>query len=71
MAFTAASTIRQILAHPEAKAILDKHIPGASKHPQIDMAMGMTLREISWYPESGLTPAKLQALVDELAQVDA
>ena len=32
--------------------------------------MDMTLKEISWYPESGLTAAKLQALVEDLAALE-
>ena len=70
MAYSEQTTISQILADKQATEILDKHIPGASTHPSIDMAMGMTLKEISWYPESGLTPDKLKALVEELAQLD-
>ena len=70
MAFSASSTIRQILADERAKAILEKHLPGASSHPQLHMAMGMSLKEISWYPESGLTSQKLEALAAELAQLE-
>jgi hypothetical protein len=71
MAFSENSTIRQILANKQAAAILDKHLPGASTHPELPMAYDMTLKQISWYSESGLTPAKLKALVDELAQLGA
>jgi hypothetical protein len=70
MPFSENSTIREILANEKAKAVLDKHIPGASTHPQIHMGMGMTLKQISWYPESGLTKEKLQALVQDLEQVE-
>jgi len=30
----------------------------------------MTLKELSWYPESGLTRDKLQALVADLATIE-
>jgi len=70
MAFSEQSTIRQILANEQAKGILDKHLPGASTHPQLGMAMDMTLKELSWYPESGLTRDKLQALVADLATIE-
>ena len=66
MAFSEQSTLREIIADERAKAILNKHIPGASTHPQLYMAMNMTLKEISWYPEAGLTPEKLKALVEDL-----
>jgi hypothetical protein len=70
MAYSEQTRIREILADERAKAILDKHLPGASTHPQLHMAMDMTLKEISWYPESGLTSAKLQALVEDLAALE-
>jgi hypothetical protein len=66
MAFSVNSKMREIITGERAKDILDKHLPGASTHPQLYMAMDMTLKEISWYPESGLNPDKLQALVADL-----
>jgi hypothetical protein len=62
--------MREIIADERARAILDRHLPGASTHPQLHMAMEMTLKEISWYPESGLTRGKLQALVADLAALE-
>jgi len=70
MAFSENSRIREILADERARAILDKHLPGASTHPQLDMAMDMTLKEISWYPEAGLTPEMLKAIAEDLAALD-
>ena len=67
MAFSEQSKMREIIADERAKAILDKHLPGASTHPQLYMAMNMTLKEISWYPEAGLSKEKLDALVADLA----
>jgi hypothetical protein len=61
--------LRDLLADPRALAVIERHIPGASTHPQLDMALDMTLREISWYPESGLTPARLQAILADLAKL--
>ena len=69
MGFSENSTIREILANEQAEAILNKYVPGASTHPQIGMAMGMTLKQVSWYPESGLTPEKLEALVKDLEKI--
>lgn len=57
------------MANDQARAIVDKHIPGASTHPQLYQAMYMTLAEVATYPESGLTQAKLQALLNDLAAV--
>lgn len=69
MSFNANSKIRDLINDPRAKAILEKHVPGASNHPQLYMAMDMSLQEVSWYPESGLNPTKLKAIVAELEQL--
>ena len=69
MAFTRNSSIRQLMNNDQARAVVEKHVPGASTHPQLSEAMYMTLGEVAGYPESGLTAAKLQALLDDLAAV--
>ena len=69
MTFDLNSRIRDIMVNEQARAIVDRHIPGASTHPQLDMALEMTLREVSWYPESGLTQEKLKALLEDLARL--
>ena len=69
MPFTARSTVRELMANEQARAIVDKHIPGASKHPQLYEAMYMSLNEVATYPESGLTQARLQALLADLATI--
>lgn len=69
MPFTARSTVRELMANEQARSVLDKHVPGASTHPQLYEAMYMTLSEVATYPESGLTQAKLQALLADLATV--
>ena len=67
MAFTQDSTVREILADERAKAVLERHVPGATTHPQIYDAMYMTLREVSTYPEAGISSEVFQALLDDLA----
>jgi hypothetical protein len=69
MPYTVHSLIKDIMADEQAKMIVDRHVPGASTHPQLDEALYMTLGEVSMYPESGLNKAKLQALLDDLAKV--
>ena len=67
MAYTVNSTLGEILADSRAVEILDRHIPGASTHPQRHEAWHMSLGEVAGYPESGLTRAKLEALLAEWA----
>lgn len=71
MAFNEKSMVKDILANPEARAVVERHLPGATSHPQIYEAMYMTLGEVATYPESGLTPQKLQSLLADLAKIDA
>jgi hypothetical protein len=70
MSFSASSTIRELLADERAKSVVEKHLPGASRHPDLPQALSMSLREISYYPESGLTPSKLKVIDEELKQIE-
>ena len=67
MSYTEQTRLRELLADPRAVAILERHRPGATTHPDLPSALDMTLREISWYPEAGLTPAAFQAILADLA----
>ncbi|HRJ45051.1 MAG: hypothetical protein KJZ86_26920 [Caldilineaceae bacterium] len=69
MALSTKSTIRDLIANPEAKAILEKHLPGASRHPDLPQALYMSLREVMYYPEAasaGVTKEKLEAIDADL-----
>ena len=69
MALSINSTIKTLLADEEAKAVLEKHLPGVTKHPQIGMVYYMTLRSVATYPEArqaGLTREKLEAIDQDL-----
>ena len=70
MPFSENSKVREVIADERAKTILDKHFPGASTHPQLYMGLDLTLKQVSYYPESGMTPDKLKALVEELAGLE-
>ena len=69
MPFTIHSSIGKIMSNAQAKAIVEKHLPGASSHPQLGDAWGMTLGEVASYPEAGISSAKLQALLADLATI--
>ena len=69
MAFNIYSTIRDLMADERAKAVIEKHIPGASTHPQLPMALSMSLGEVASYPESGVTQQKLKELLEDLAKL--
>jgi len=69
MEFTLDTTLGTILDNPQAKAILDKQLPGVSTHPLVGMAKGMSLNMILSMPQAaqlGLTKEKAQAVLDEI-----
>jgi hypothetical protein len=69
MAFTLYSTVGKIMSNEQAKALVEKHFPGSTSHPMLSMAWGMTLGEVASFPEAGITSAKLQAFLVELAKI--
>jgi hypothetical protein len=69
MRYTEHSRLRDLLEDPRAVAILERHRPGATTHPDLPLVLDMTLREISWYPEAGLSPATFQAILADLAML--
>jgi hypothetical protein len=63
--YSASNTdIGTLLDDPAAKAVLDKHMPGFSTNPQIDMARAMTLAQIQSF-----APDQISA--DTIAKIDA
>ncbi len=69
MPLSTKSTIRDLIANPQAKSILEKHLPGASRHPDLPQALYMSLREVMYYPEAaaaGVTKEKLEAIDADL-----
>ena len=70
MPFNANSTIKEVMEDDRAKVIIETHLPGASNHPLLAQAWYMTLREVSFYPESGMTAERYQRILEELAELD-
>lgn len=69
MPYSIQSTLQELFSNEQAKAVIERHMPGASSHPDLPMAMHMTLQQISYYPEAaqaGLSQEKLQAIDAEL-----
>lgn len=70
MKYTTQTRLGELINDDRAKKIIERHLPGATTHPQLHMALGMTLAEVSTYPESGLTQDKLSALLNDLNSQD-
>lgn len=59
------SRVSEILKNPEALAIMDKYIAGASTDPKLKMAKMLTLERVS-HLTPDLTPEALEAIDAEL-----
>ena len=42
MKYTMQTRIGELINNARAKQILERHLPGATSHPQLHMALGMT-----------------------------
>lgn len=70
MTLTADLTLKEIKANEKGKEILNKYIPGIWEAPQMKLAMGMSLKQMSSFPQAGIDAEKLQAIVDEFSQIE-
>ena len=69
MTLSMASRLGEILKDPRYIKILDKHIPGISKNPQISMGSGMSIKILVSLPPAkavGFTKDKLEAVIAEI-----
>jgi hypothetical protein len=60
------TSIGDLLANPASKAVMDKDMPALVAYPGLDQIKGMTLRDISVYPEAQLDDTKLAAVQKDL-----
>lgn len=66
MKYTVYTRLGDLLKEERNKQIMERHIPGSTTHPQLHMALHMSLQEISHYPEANLSQDKLQQLLADL-----
>jgi hypothetical protein len=59
-----------LLDNTAAMAVLKKHVPAIeTAGPMLAMARGMTLKAVAGFPQAGITPEKLQAILADLAKI--
>jgi len=63
------STLGAILDNEKARAVLDKHVPGASTYPQMDQGRGISLRGVARYAREALTDEILKAIDEDLGKL--
>jgi para-nitrobenzyl esterase len=68
---TADTTIGDIMADPDAKAVVDKHVPGMLENDQIEMAKEMTLKQVQQYSPDALSDQTLADIDAEFAKLPA
>ena len=69
MPFTRDTKIGELLDNPQAKAVLDKQMPGLADNPMIAMVKGMTLNMLLSMPQAaqlGITKEKVDAFLVEV-----
>lgn len=68
---TSTSPIGTLLDNPAASAILSKYLPDLVSNPQIEMARGMTLKQVQTYSSDTVTDEVLAKIDAELAKIPA
>ncbi len=63
------SKLSDLIANEQARAVLEKHVPGMTTDPRIDQAMGLSLREIAPYAPDVFTEQLLNAIESDLAKL--
>ena len=66
---TTSTEIGTLLDDPAAKAVIEKHIPGMTTNEQVDMARGMTLKDIQQYSPDAITDKVLADTDAELVKL--
>ncbi|MFB3160185.1 glycoside hydrolase family 3 C-terminal domain-containing protein [Neobacillus sp. 179-J 1A1 HS] len=68
--FSQNSKIGDLLSSEAAKAVLEKYFPGMTENPDIAMAKLFSLKMIAGFPQLNLSPEKLIACGEELAEIE-
>ncbi len=69
MSFSTDSKLGDLLDNDQTKAILEKHMPGISTHPQIGMGRGFPLKMVAQFSGGLITPDMLTAVDADLAKL--
>lgn len=67
MGFSTQSKLGDLLDNDATKAILEKHMPGISTHPQIAMGKGFPLAVVANFSGGMITPEMLANVDADLA----
>jgi hypothetical protein len=65
------STIADLLANPATKAVLAKDLPALLTYDGLDQIKGMSIRQISQYPQANIDATKLAQIQTDLQATGA
>jgi para-nitrobenzyl esterase len=64
-----ASTVRELMGNPAAKAVLEKHTPAIVASPELELAMDMKFADLQAFPQAQLTPELVAAIDADLGKL--
>ncbi len=67
--FSTQTPVEDLLASPQARAVLDRHVAGFTTDPRVQQALKMSLREIAPYAPAVFTEEMLKVLDDDLRAI--
>lgn len=67
MSFSIDTKLGDLLDNEQTKAVLEKHMPGISTHPQIGMGRGFALSMVAKFSGGLITEEMLQKVNADLA----
>lgn len=70
MPFSENTRIGQLLKSEAAKAVLEKHFPGFTTAPRLEIAQGYTLKVMSGFPQSNISTKQLKACIEDLEKIE-
>ncbi|TPW02394.1 MAG: hypothetical protein FD125_2074 [bacterium] len=68
---TIASSIKDLLANAQTRAVVEKHLPGVSQHPALPQFQDMTLAQVAPVSGGAVTPAIIAAIDADLKALPA
>ncbi|MCW7540834.1 hypothetical protein OOT46_23725 [Aquabacterium sp. A7-Y] len=69
MSYSIQTQLGELLDNETTRAVLEKHLPGLSDHPQISMARGFPLATVAQFSGGLITQDVLKAVDEELVRL--
>lgn len=69
MSYSIETAVGTLLDNEQTRAILDRHLPGLSTHPSIDMGRAMPLVTVAQFSGGLITSELLAKVAEDLAKL--